>query len=494
MAGVKLGEKTARALVALLNQGGYQQEGLTSSAKADTGPITFRNDSGENVPRYGCMKVTDAILDGSRYVVLIDKPDGTGGPFLFNGPREVEPEQRGTCQHGPVVRAAFSTGTVTAGEVWGPESDWVVTSAGDPALTVYGDVEDDVLLGTIIIDESSRCDDLAPGVYKGTAGAAFTPGESGPILVDEVTYTGTNQSNCNFRLGDLIFVGVEKDCDIFFTGCKCCTEEEDACCNRKIAICICGQQKIVAVDGGVAVFDVSDCCCCDEATLTITLACEDDTITGTWEYDCGELTDSGNLNSFNLTSLCSDDDVSVTGDLVVDGCDEDIPVRASNYVMSCVAVPCETEPCVQCVEYTSYTADKSEVPGTIPDIGVNDGDVSINRSVTCTGQTVTVTFEVTNNTGGLWEPCPMPDPDCYLYFNWESHGLSLVSTSPPHDRTDVVIYDLGVSWDITLANGASAVYSVTLEQDAGCTEDTLFEIAVVRGFRGEGGFDCVACP
>jgi hypothetical protein len=149
MAGVKLGEKTARALVALLNQGGYQQEGLTSSAKADTGPITFRNDSDENVPRYGCMKVTDAILDGSRYVVLIDKPDGTGGPFLFNGPREVEPEQRGTCQHGPVVRAAFSTGTVTAGEVWGPESDWVVTSAGDPALTVYGDVEDDILLGKV---------------------------------------------------------------------------------------------------------------------------------------------------------------------------------------------------------------------------------------------------------------------------------------------------------------------------------------------------------
>jgi hypothetical protein len=363
--------------------------------------------------------------------------------------------------------------------------------AGDVLLIAHRDAYGDLF---VLDDGTTACDTLAPGVYKGTAGAAFTPGESGPILVNEVTYTGINQSNCNFRLGDLIFVGVEKDCDIFFTGCKCCTEEEDACCNRKIAICICGQEKIVAVDGGVAVFDVSVCCCCESATLTITLACEDDAITGTWEYDCGELTDSGNLNSFNLTSLCSDDDVSVTGDLVVDGCDEDIPVRASNYVMSCVAVPCETEPCVQCVEYTSYTADKSEVPGTLFDIGVNDGDVSINRSVTCTGQTVTVTFEVTNNTGGLWEPCPTPDPDCYLYFNWESHGLSLVSTSPPHDRTDVVIYDLGVSWDITLANGASAVYSVTLEQDAGCTEDTLFEIAVVRGFRGEGGFDCVACP
>jgi hypothetical protein len=220
--------------------------------------------------------------------------------------------------------------------------------------------------------------DLTPGVYKAFAGANFGPGDSLTVYFsgngEDVgdTYTAVNQSECGGKLGDRIFLGVSPDCEIFFTPCTCCGDgEDDDCCDIKVAICICGVQKVIAVNGGTATWDLSECCDCEGASLTITLTCETSgeplvtTITGSWDYECGETTDSGTID---LTSLCNDaENVELSGLIEIEGCTICDDYR--NFVGEC-------EPCVppdeceeNCIQFTSSLG----VCGTNNDAPSDDG-------------------------------------------------------------------------------------------------------------------------
>lgn len=140
-------------------------------------PIPFKNDSGEAVPAYACMKVTGAEEGGvtGAYYVVIDKPDSTGGPFLFNGPLEVGTGKFGQA-HSGIVRAAYNTGTPAVGEIWGPKSTWTLQAAGDPALEIYGEINaaDDIVYGSMTFQ--------SPTVL-GKADAAITKDASGTVSI-----------------------------------------------------------------------------------------------------------------------------------------------------------------------------------------------------------------------------------------------------------------------------------------------------------------------
>jgi hypothetical protein len=106
--GVLLGKETAQWVVEQKNKsdsgGSGGQRRFTPDQPAKPFTQTFRNDSGETCPAFGCLKVTDAEEDSTtgRYVLVIDKPDGTGGPFFFNGPREVLDGEYGQAHTGLV--------------------------------------------------------------------------------------------------------------------------------------------------------------------------------------------------------------------------------------------------------------------------------------------------------------------------------------------------------------------------------------------------------
>lgn len=106
----------------------------------------FRNDSGEEIPAYACMKVLDSELSNDRYLISVTKPDDTGGPYLFNGPRPVEIDGLGQYNTG-MVRALFDTGTPAVNEIWGPTTSWEIESYGSCALMIMGQIEDDLALG-----------------------------------------------------------------------------------------------------------------------------------------------------------------------------------------------------------------------------------------------------------------------------------------------------------------------------------------------------------
>lgn len=139
-------ERTAKILVKVAKD--YRGTVPTNNQRPKEFPLpskTYRNDNAEPVPPYGCMRVIDAEEDPDtgRYVIVIDKPNGTGGPFLFNGAREVE--KFGQAFSG-VVKAAYSTGTPEVGQIWGPKSTWEIEAAGDPAVLVYGSLADQELI------------------------------------------------------------------------------------------------------------------------------------------------------------------------------------------------------------------------------------------------------------------------------------------------------------------------------------------------------------
>jgi hypothetical protein len=206
------------------------------------------------------------------------------------------------------------------------------------------------------------------GSYRATAGATIAPGETGPIQVNggeecaEVIVDAVNHSECTFYLGERITAHVDKCCTAWFTGCSCCGETPTVppCCDRSVAICIAGELKLVAVNGGSASWDVSECCDCVGATLGVTIACvtegETTTITATWTYTCGESVTS---DTIDLSSLCNDDaDVEIMGE-ITGVCDGKLNARFANFIEDCD--PCET--------YTSICEDGACVT-SITDGGV----------------------------------------------------------------------------------------------------------------------------
>lgn len=151
------GPKTAQKLYALLGAGpGYSQPPLGSSMRGvEDWPCVFRNDSAETVPAYGCMRVTGAAEVDGIYTLLVAKPNGTAGPFVFNNQAEVITGKTGTYQKPGVVRCYYTSGTVTAGDQWGPTTGWNVTATGSQkAVTVFGTVETNaLLLGMMVIPD-----------------------------------------------------------------------------------------------------------------------------------------------------------------------------------------------------------------------------------------------------------------------------------------------------------------------------------------------------
>ena len=126
-------------------------------------PVFFRNDSGEEVPRYACMQVTGTIESGGQNYCTIDKPvdtDATSGEYIFNGHEAVpaggSTAQYGTSQGGRLVRAIKESGTSTAGEKWNPViGDWTIEQDDSGRFVMAGDDDIDTDVARVFIGNGS---------------------------------------------------------------------------------------------------------------------------------------------------------------------------------------------------------------------------------------------------------------------------------------------------------------------------------------------------
>jgi hypothetical protein len=93
--------------------------------------IEFYNDSGEEIPAFGVMRISGMRKKDGRPVIECKKPHtfGSQGQHRINGPVPVESSQYGVCLVGNHVAALYDTadGTPAFGESWGPrDATWTL--------------------------------------------------------------------------------------------------------------------------------------------------------------------------------------------------------------------------------------------------------------------------------------------------------------------------------------------------------------------------------
>jgi hypothetical protein len=172
---------------------------------------------------------------------------------------------------------------------------------------------------------------------------------------------------------------------------------------------------------------------------------------------------------------------------------------------TCTCDPCGV-PCEACVEFVSY----NDEPYDPMESNIGATTMSMSPTLACTGQSFTISFSITNSTGGVWQSLAPGDPggpDFYLYFCLYSsllgdngcNDIAYSSATPTPDRipssTIVSPADhFSCDWELDMANGASNNYSVSFTMGSVCDcSDLWAEATVVRGQRKTSSLACAPC-
>lgn len=148
-------EETARLIhdaVKQLIASGYalptSEQARAQSASRQT---IFVNDSGEEIPPYACMQITEMEDFGLNYCKVDKYDEDVFGGFLFNGHTAVADGKMGTAQSTPrfLGLREDSADAVTLGHLWGPEvGEWFLKPNGGPwqALNLRTEATDETAI------------------------------------------------------------------------------------------------------------------------------------------------------------------------------------------------------------------------------------------------------------------------------------------------------------------------------------------------------------
>lgn len=122
--------------------------------------VTFRNDSGETIPAFGVIKISDTVQQQDIYLYKGEKPDPDTTPshlvFYINGPFDVVDGDEGLC-YVPTsgVWALYdSANTPAVNESWGPaEGSWELSKDGTGFLILSSETSD----GKVIVQSQGGC-------------------------------------------------------------------------------------------------------------------------------------------------------------------------------------------------------------------------------------------------------------------------------------------------------------------------------------------------
>lgn len=161
-------------------------------------PLIFRNDSGYEIPPYGCVQVTGTTEIGGQNYLLAGRPiiwtSAVVGPFFFNSPWAVPDGEYGNFQPGPIYRAISDGTSISVGVRIGPVASSFEVGKG--CLYSYLG-PDDVATNCIrIISNETNLLAVAgsgiPANGSGTVTAKIPT--SGDWIGGSVTYTARNPS------------------------------------------------------------------------------------------------------------------------------------------------------------------------------------------------------------------------------------------------------------------------------------------------------------
>lgn len=112
--------------------------------------VFVKNDSGEEIPAYACLKITGTETVGGRTAITVDQPDSTTGEFLFNSQYAIAIDAVGWAYRFGVVVMLGDSGTPSAANVhYRPvAATWTIEEGSGPFI-VFGthNVTTDALIG-----------------------------------------------------------------------------------------------------------------------------------------------------------------------------------------------------------------------------------------------------------------------------------------------------------------------------------------------------------
>jgi len=162
--------------------------------------IFVRNDSGEEVPAFGCMEVFGTDTVAGRVVLTVRKPTSNGCPdkYLFNSQYKIPPSENGWGFAWGVVRmlGAFteSNDYCNLCARYNPSpGSWAIVESGGPygdgPFVVYGN--DDTTPGTVVGRIDARPQHLARHIKVTKSGGSW--------IIDSY-YDGEDPTECNVEI------------------------------------------------------------------------------------------------------------------------------------------------------------------------------------------------------------------------------------------------------------------------------------------------------
>lgn len=124
-------------------------------------PIYIHNDTGEEIPAFGCVQTSGTIEDGGQNYIEVTKPvdvSGEAGWYLFNGLQPIEIDGYGIAYDGPLVRILTDGSAIASGDKWGPAVGSFAVEPGGDLIVAAGadDIETDVMRGFIVSTSSAQ--------------------------------------------------------------------------------------------------------------------------------------------------------------------------------------------------------------------------------------------------------------------------------------------------------------------------------------------------
>jgi hypothetical protein len=174
---------------------------ITSNQSAfDT--ISFRNDSGEEIPAFAAMRVTGVAMLDDQIVVTVNKPNSSTFETLINGPQAVATTEIGSGYKYGILQAKVEAGRTLGETLKAKASSWELEDGTGPFIFLGYDTEYDCGLVRYAASAGG-----GSTLYRFETTAAYTTGTSVAATIKTMAGT-TFASGATLKDPEAIFVGL----------------------------------------------------------------------------------------------------------------------------------------------------------------------------------------------------------------------------------------------------------------------------------------------
>jgi hypothetical protein len=174
---------------------------ITSNKSAfDT--ISFRNDSGEEIPAFAAMRVTGVAMLDDQIVVTVNKPNSSTFETLINGPQAVATTEIGSGYKYGILQAKVEAGRTLGETLKAKASSWELEDGTGPFTFLGYDTEYDCGLVRYAASAGG-----GSTLYRFETTAAYTTGTSVAATIKTMAGT-TFASGATLKDPEAIFVGL----------------------------------------------------------------------------------------------------------------------------------------------------------------------------------------------------------------------------------------------------------------------------------------------